>query len=161
MIPYLKLSIGLSALLLTATGLKAQPVASAGMPADARSAGFAGASVAMDAHPMSLYTNMAAAAFADPRTGNTASYGFSALGNDTYLHALAAQYRLDEKHTFGLGARYFRADPIHNTADGIEYTAVRPYDLLIDAAYARRIHRYLALSVNPVRTHQAQRRQRF
>ncbi|MCD8174103.1 MAG: PorV/PorQ family protein [Alistipes sp.] len=137
--------LSLSALM-AVTGLRAQPLASAGLSPDARSAGLAGASVAMDAHSMSVFSNMAAAGGSDLRT--EAGYGFSSLGNSTYLHAFGSYFRIDDTHTIAVGARYYRPDKIYNTQDGIIFTTFRPYDLVIDLGYAYTLTRRLNLSAN-------------
>ena len=147
MIRYIKILFSLS-LLFAASGARAQQVASTGFIPDARSAGFAGASVAMDAHSMSLYANMAATSFGDPSYRIQASYGYSSLGDKTSMHSVGGYFRLDEKHTFAVGGRYFMPNEIQNTQDGINFTKVKPYDLMIDFAYACRVNDVLALSVN-------------
>lgn len=134
------------AALVAVTGLKAQPLASAGISPDARSAGLAGASVAMDAHSMSVFGNMAAAGSSDLRT--EAAYGFSSLGNSSYLHAVGSYFRINDIHTIAVGARYYTTDKIHNTQDGIIFTTFRPYDLMIDLGYAYTLTERLNLSAN-------------
>ena len=134
--------------ILSGFNVKAQVVPSTGFETDARTVGFGGAGVALDANAFSLYRNTAAISFADSTRKMAASYGYNSLFNDAQMHTLGGYYRLNRNHAFAGGVRYYAADKIRNTEDGLTYTTVKPYDLLIDLAYARRVTNNLSLSAN-------------
>lgn len=135
-------------LLLCSLSSKAQVVVSVGHETDARTAGFGGAGIALDANAFSLFRNTAAISFADSTRCMAASYGYTALFSDTRLHTVGGYYRLNKNHAFALGVRHYAADKIENTEDGLLKYTVKPYDLLIDLGYARRVNDVLGLSVN-------------
>lgn len=135
-------------LLLCAVGAKAQVVASVGFETDARSAGFGGAGIALDANAFSIYRNTAAISFADSLKPVAVSYGYSSLFNNAYLHTVGGYYQFNKNHAFTGGVRYYAADKIRNTEDGLNYYTVKPYDILIDLGYARKINKTLSLSIN-------------
>ncbi|MDU1891519.1 MAG: PorV/PorQ family protein [Dysgonomonas sp.] len=135
-------------LLLCVIESKAQMVASAGIETDARVAGFGGAGVALDANAFSLYRNTAGIIFAEPSKKTAVSYGLSSLYGDNTLHTVGGYYRLNETHALTAGVRYFKADEIQNTNDGLTYTSVKPYDMIIDLGYARKMTDELSLSTN-------------
>lgn len=129
--------------------VKAQDPASVGFVTDARTAGMGGAGIALDANAYSLFRNTAAISFADSRVA--ASYGYNALFNDAKIHSAAGYYRLNDKHAFTAGVRYYAPDKIENMvsdSDGTTFNTVQPYDLLIDLGYARKVNDVLGLSAN-------------
>ncbi len=133
-------------LLFMAMGIKGQNIASANFETDARTAGFAGAGVGLDANGMSLFRNTAGILFSD----NTlqAAYSFQALNGKNSFHTLGGYYKLNDKHALAFGVRYFWQDKYDLTDDGYTYTSFRPYDMMVDLAYARRMSDAFSLSLN-------------
>lgn len=135
-------------LLLSGLEVKAQFVASAGYETDARTLGFGGAGVALDANALSLYRNTAAIVFSDADMKTAASYSYTPLFDDAKLHTAGGYYLFNEKQALAIGARYYTATEIENTDDGLTFQTVKPYDLLIDLGYAHKLNDVLSLSVN-------------
>lgn len=128
---------------------QAQDPASIGFQTDARSAGMGGAGIATDANALSLYRNTAAISFSESKVA--ASYSYVSLFNDANLHTVGGYYRLNERHAFTAGVRYFAPDKVYNMvggSDGTAYTSVQPYDLLIDLGYTQKVNDVLGLSAN-------------
>lgn len=138
----------LFAFLLCSLGIKSQVVASAGFETDARTLGFGGAGVALDANALSLYRNTAAISFDESERKMTAAYSYTPIFNDAKLHTVGGYYRLNEDHAFTAGVRYYAGAKIENTEDGLTYETIKPYDVLIDLGYARKVADILSLSAN-------------
>lgn len=133
-------------LLFIAMGIKGQNMASANFETDARTAGLAGAGVGLDANAMSLYRNMAGVIFSNHNI--QAGYSFQSINGKNSFHTLGGYYKLNEKHVLAVGVRYFMQDKIELTNDGYTYNTFRPYDMMLDIAYARKMTDAFSLSLN-------------
>ena len=129
-------------LLISVCKIEAQSVPSVEITPDARAAGMAGASIAMDPTGFSIYSNTAGIVFSEENTA--ISYGFTNWFGDNYLHVASGYYKLNDRHAIGLGLRYYDGEKIENA----NYTKVNPFDLILDLAYAYRICDYMSASAN-------------
>lgn len=145
MIRYIRTTLPLI-LLCMAMGAMGQNMASANFETDARTAGFAGAGVGLEANAMSLFNNMAGVIFSEHEL--QAAYGFQSRNGKNSFHTLGGYYKLNDKHALAFGVRYFWQDKYELTNDGYTYTTFRPYDMLIDLGYARRMTDIFSLSLN-------------
>ena len=126
--------------------VEGQTISSLDIHPDVRGTGLAQSSVSLDGNASSIYKNTSAISFAT--ASHAASYSFTKWYGKNRLHALSGYYQLNDRHSLGLGVRYFDAEKVVNTTDGIQLQEVSPYDVLLDLGYAFRVNTELSLSAN-------------
>lgn len=128
------------------TCFSAQSVSSLEITPDAHSMGMASASVALDGSAFSVFKNTAAISFSGKSVSAACSY-INWLG-DNQMYAVGGYYQLDKKHAIALGLRYFDAEKVFTSTDGLEGKNIHPYDMAFDLGYAYRLNDMLSLSAN-------------
>jgi hypothetical protein len=117
---------------------------------DSRSGALGDAGVALPSDANSIHWNPAKLAFAEDKVGLTLSYvpWLKALVPDINLSYLSGYTRIDEMSTFGASLRYFSLGDIQFTNDQGEYMGdFRPYEMALDAAYARKLSETFSLGL--------------
>jgi len=116
---------------------------------DAKSGSMGDAGVATPADPGALYSNPSKIAFATERAAIALSYSpwLRNLTPDMYISYLSGYYRLDNKSTLGMSAKYFSMGNIQLKDELFSPLGTySPIDLALDATYARRFGESLALA---------------
>lgn len=133
----------------------AQSVGFVGIDVDARSAAMGGTGIAMPTVTgMAIYNNTAAIGLSDSK--GAVSYSYSPWQRDAYkgdnLHSIAGFYRINNKHTVALGARYYNQHNSHteiwDTNDVVREHYSKPVDMTIDLGYAFTINETMAVGAN-------------
>lgn len=124
----------------------AQSVPSLEITPDARSMGMASASVALEGNAFSVFKNTAAASFS-PMTA-AAAYSYTNWFGGNTMHAAGSYFKWNDKHTAAMGIRYFDAEKVFVSEDGLEGKDINPYDIALDLGYAYRLNSRFSLSAN-------------
>lgn len=141
-----KIAVSILFILGTSTHSMAQSVGSLEINPDARSTGMGGASVALDANAFGVFQNMSAVAFAKEETA--VAYGYTKWFGKNHMHTISGFYQLNEKHNLAFGVRYFDAEKVYNSDDGVVMREVSPYDIVFDLGYAYKINPMMSASAN-------------
>jgi len=118
---------------------------------DARSSAMGDVGIAIDPDANSMYYNASNLVFAEYDFGVSMTYTswLKALGlNDIFLGYLSAYKKVDDKQALGFGLRYFSVGSLQYTDDqGNALQTVKPYELALDIAYARKLGKNLSLGL--------------
>ncbi len=114
---------------------------------DARAGGMGDLGVATSTDASSIHWNPAKLAFAEKKTGFSVSYTpwLKALVNDIFLGYLSGYTKIDNNQAFGGSLRYFSLGNITFTDnDGNVIRDFKPNEFALDAAYSRKLSKYLS-----------------
>jgi Type IX secretion system protein PorV len=114
---------------------------------DARAGGMGDLGVATAPDASSIHWNPAKLAFAEKKTGFAVSYTpwLKALVNDIFLGYLSGYTKIDNNQAFGGSLRYFSLGNITFTDnDGNVIRDFKPNEFALDAAYSRKLSKYLS-----------------
>ena len=118
---------------------------------DARFGAMGDVGIAMEADPNSMHFNSSNLAFAPKDFSFTLNYTpwLRALGlNDVFLSYVSAYKHIDDKQTLAGGLRFFSLGQIQYTDEqGNALQTVRPNELELSFAYARKMSKYFSTSL--------------
>jgi len=118
---------------------------------DARSSAMGDVGIAIDPDANSIYFNASNLVFAEYDFGLSLTYTswLRGLGlDDIFLGYLSSFKKIDDKQALGFGLRYFSVGRLQYTDDqGNSLQSVKPYELALDMAYARKLGKNLSLGL--------------
>ena len=118
---------------------------------DARSSAMGDVGIAIDPDPNTMYYNASNLVFSEYDFGLSLTYTswLRALGlDDIFLAYLSAYKKLGDKQVLGFGLRYFSVGSLQYTDEqGNSLQTVKPYELALDMAYARKLGKNLSLGL--------------
>lgn len=117
---------------------------------DARSAGMGDMGVATAPDANSQHWNAAKYPFFESKVGGSLSYipWLKSLVNDVNIAYLSFYYKFDDIQTVSASLRYFSIGSMSIVnGEGIPITEVSPYEMAVDAAYARKFGEKFSLSL--------------
>ncbi|MDC0231029.1 type IX secretion system outer membrane channel protein PorV [Aureispira] len=118
---------------------------------DARSSAMGDVGIAIDPDANTMFYNASNLVFAEYDFGLSLTYTswLRALGlDDIFLGYLSTYKKIDDKQALGFGLRYFSVGRLQYTDDqGNSLQSVKPYELALDMAYARKLGKTLSLGL--------------
>lgn len=118
---------------------------------DARSSALGDVGIGLSADANAMYFNASNLAFAEKDLGFSLTYTswLRALGlNDIFLGHLSGYKKIDDKQAIGLSLRYFSIGQLqYSDEQGNPLQTVKPYELAVDMAYARKLGKNLSLGL--------------
>jgi hypothetical protein len=118
---------------------------------DARSSAMGDVGIATAPDANTMYYNASNLVFAEYDFGLSLTYTswLRALGlDDIFLGYLSAYKKIDNKQVLGFGLRYFSVGRLQYTDEqGNSLQTVKPYELALDMAYARKLGKNLSLGL--------------
>jgi Type IX secretion system protein PorV len=112
------------------------------MNADVRASGIGGTGIALPGDNITSYVNPARMIQVSTKCAANVSYAPSMtnLVKNIALYSFSGHYKTSDNEVISAGIRYFKQGELKQTSDqGDDLGSTHPYDMAIDASYARRL----------------------